>query len=65
MPLQDGTGSIRRSCKQGRQGGLGAGRSIECKCSKCGNKEPHIRGVPCSRKECSKCGTPMRGTFCS
>jgi len=51
---------------QGRKGGRrrGAGGTTECVCPKCGYKEPHVRGIPCSQKECPKCGTPMRGAFC-
>lgn len=64
--------SIGRGAGRGVVGGRGksvAGRrqggSKECTCLKCGYKEPHTRGIPCSEKKCPKCGTPMRGVFCS
>ena len=43
----------------------GLGGSKECTCPKCGHKEPHVRGIPCSEKKCPKCGTLMKGVFCS
>jgi len=51
-----------------RQGGQGSGRlggpvaggaGGTCVCPKCGNREPHERGVPCLQKQCPKCGTAM------
>jgi len=36
----------------------------ECECPKCGEKIPHTRGIPCSKIDCPKCETPMRGIFC-
>jgi predicted Fe-Mo cluster-binding NifX family protein len=53
-----------------RQGGMGQGRGRfggpfsgsaggTCVCPKCGNHEPHERGVPCLQKQCPKCGTAM------
>jgi len=30
-----------------------------CKCSKCGNEKKHVRGQPCYKIKCSKCGTLM------
>ena len=36
-----------------------------CVCPKCGEKVPHaLRGIPCSKKKCPKCGSQMRGTQC-
>ncbi|MBN1374251.1 DUF5320 family protein [Candidatus Dojkabacteria bacterium] len=44
--------------------GRGLGGTKECTCPKCGYKEPHVRGTPCTQKKCPKCGTAMRGIFC-
>jgi hypothetical protein len=77
MPARDGTGptgqgpvaggrGLGRGQGRGRGQGLGGrGGTVECVCPKCENKVPHTRGVPCSQIKCSKCGTPMRGAFCS
>jgi len=43
----------------GRMGGFAAGPGGNCICSKCGYKEPQIRGQPCMNKKCPKCGNPM------
>ncbi len=40
------------------------GGTAECECPKCGYKEPHIRGIPCSQTKCPKCDTPMQRAFC-
>ncbi len=40
-------------------GPLAGGAGGTCLCPKCGNREPHERGVPCLQKQCSKCGTAM------
>ncbi len=78
MPRLDGTGPLGQGPMTGRGrgkgmgrgrgkgiGGRGQGGSKECTCPKCGYKEPHTRGIPCSEKKCPKCGTPMKGVFCS
>jgi predicted Fe-Mo cluster-binding NifX family protein len=66
-------GRKRRGQGQGggqgqRQGGQGSGRlggpvaggaGGTCVCPKCGNREPHERGVPCLQKQCPKCGAAM------
>ncbi len=73
MPARDGTGPLGQGPRTGRgfgrgggmgQGRRGAGGTTECECPKCGYKEPHVRGVPCTEKKCPKCETPMRGAFC-
>jgi len=44
----------------GRMGGAkAAGPTGECVCSKCGHREPHMRGVPCTQQQCPKCGASM------
>ena len=44
----------------GRMGGQKtAGPIGDCVCPQCGEMEPHQRGVPCSERKCSKCGTNM------
>ena len=67
MPNRDGTGPLGRgSIGRGRQaGGLRQGGTKECTCPACGYKEQHTRGIPCTQKKCPKCGTPMKGVFCS
>jgi len=42
----------------GRGMGFG-GPATNCVCTKCGFKEPKIRGVPCFNKKCPKCGSFM------
>jgi predicted DNA-binding protein (UPF0251 family) len=44
---------------RGRIGGFGLGPSGDCVCTSCGHTVPHQRGVPCYRKKCPKCGSPM------
>ena len=41
------------------QPGMGRGRlgTDVCVCPNCGYEEIHVRGIPCSQKECTKCGT--------
>ena len=52
-----GTGGGRR----GRMGGsrAGAGPAGKCVCPKCGTTAPHEVGIPCSQKNCPKCGAKM------
>lgn len=79
MPRLDGTGPLGQGPMTGRGMGRGAGRALrtgnngkgkrqggskECECPKCGYKELHTKGIPCTEKKCPKCGTPMRGIFC-
>jgi predicted Fe-Mo cluster-binding NifX family protein len=58
----------RQGGGQSKVGGQGRGRFAgtiapraggTCVCPKCGNHEPHERGVPCLQKQCPKCGTAM------
>ncbi len=54
----------RRQGQQGNgRGGMGgsfaAGPGGVCVCPRCGHHEPHERGVPCTQKQCPKCGTCM------
>ncbi|MEA3357034.1 MAG: hypothetical protein U9Q67_01220 [Patescibacteria group bacterium] len=77
MPSKDGTGPLGQGPVAGRGRGRGMGRGLgrgagrktlggtaECTCPKCGHKEPHKRGIPCTEVKCPKCGTPMKGEFC-
>lgn len=75
MPNLNGTGPLGQGPMTGRGRGMGRGQvksvggfrqsgTKECTCPKCGSKESHVRGVPCSEKKCSKCGTSMKGAFC-
>jgi predicted Fe-Mo cluster-binding NifX family protein len=44
----------------GRMGGSRkAGPVGSCVCPQCGLEAPHERGVPCSERQCPKCGTQM------
>ena len=55
-----GGGKNKGGQGRGRLGGpLAGGAGGTCVCPKCGNSEPHERGVPCLQKQCSKCGTAM------
>ncbi len=57
---QGGQGQGKSGRGQGRLGGaLAGGAGGTCLCPKCGNSEPHERGVPCLQKKCPKCGTVM------
>lgn len=71
MPRGDGTGPMGRGSGGGKGQGKGgqragcmggsavAGLSVFCVCPQCGEKEVHQRGIPCNKRICPKCGTPM------
>ncbi|MBN1569802.1 MAG: hypothetical protein JXA73_18295 [Acidobacteria bacterium] len=45
---------------RGRMGGpVAGGPTGSCVCPQCGSTEPHQRGVPCSERQCPKCGAFM------
>jgi predicted DNA-binding protein (UPF0251 family) len=44
--------------RMGRGAGFG-GPSASCVCPICGYKEPKVRGVPCIKRKCPKCGNMM------
>lgn len=48
-------GSGRRWCEIGDA----SGTCGFCVCPQCSHREPHIRGTPCSRKQCPTCGSPL------
>ncbi|MDO9566351.1 MAG: NifB/NifX family molybdenum-iron cluster-binding protein [Candidatus Desulfaltia sp.] len=55
-----GQGQRKSGQGRGRLGGpIAGGAGGACVCPKCGNHEPHERGVPCMQKQCPKCGTAM------
>ena len=77
MPNRDGTGPTGQGPIAGRGRGRSVGRGLgrdagrqtlggtaECMCPKCGYKETHKRGIPCTGTKCPKCGTTMKGEFC-
>ena len=54
--------------EKGRGEGIGVGRERQgdggadyCICPNCGYKETHKKGIPCSKRKCPKCGTPLKG----
>ena len=74
MANRDGRGPLGQGPMSGRGRGRGKGRKIggrglggsrECICPKCKYKELHSRGIPCTEIKCPKCGTLMKGAFCS
>ncbi len=55
-----GTGRGRGGGGRGRMGGIKAGGALgNCLCPKCGNRQPHERGIPCTQIKCSQCGSTM------
>ena len=66
MPNKDGTGPQGRGSKTGR--GMGRGNrplgSDICTCPKCKHEVTHERSIPCSKQNCPKCNTSMKGKNC-
>jgi predicted Fe-Mo cluster-binding NifX family protein len=55
-----GRGPGRGVQRLGRMGGpLAAGPGGSCVCPRCGRREPHERGIPCTQKQCPTCGVAM------
>lgn len=55
-----GRGQGQGGPRPGRMGGpFAAGPGGTCICPQCGQREPHVRGVPCIARKCSKCGATM------
>jgi predicted Fe-Mo cluster-binding NifX family protein len=55
-----GGGQGRGAQGFGRRGGpLAAGPGGLCVCPRCGRREPHERGMPCTQKQCPTCGVAM------
>ncbi|MFA5074166.1 MAG: hypothetical protein WC539_09770 [Nitrospirota bacterium] len=64
MPRGKGLGAGQgRGSGGGGRGQMGgrsaAGPGGECVCPKCGHKEPHERGMPCTQKKCPQCGITL------
>ncbi len=55
--MSQGSGS---GMGRGRMGGMKAGGALgNCLCPKCGNRQPHDRGIPCTQVKCPQCGSTM------
>jgi len=60
MGMGMGMGQGRGGGGRGRGGGPTAGGAGgTCRCPNCGHRQPHERGVPCTRVQCPKCKTSM------
>ncbi|MBW2989061.1 DUF134 domain-containing protein [Candidatus Woesearchaeota archaeon] len=61
MPGRDGTGPRGQGPIAGRGMGRGQGYGgpSACRCPKCGEEIPHVRGNPCTSQKCPKCGSMM------
>lgn len=62
MGVGRGIGRGKGIGRGGNRQGLGG--STQCTCPKCGHKQSHRRGVPCTEIKCPKCGAAMTGDFC-
>jgi predicted DNA-binding protein (UPF0251 family) len=55
--------AVGRASGQGAGMGGGRGRGFGgpsmCKCTKCGTEVAHVRGQPCVKQKCPKCGSMM------
>ena len=47
----------QRKLRHGQRQGIGPRGT--CICPKCGEKKPHLAGLPCQEEKCPKCGTKM------
>jgi predicted RNA-binding Zn-ribbon protein involved in translation (DUF1610 family) len=57
---QGGSQGQGRGGGRGRKGGpLAGGAAGTCLCPQCGHRQPHERGVPCTKVKCPQCGTAM------
>ena len=57
---QGGGMNARNSQRRGQMNGpLAAGPNGECVCPGCGYSESHTRGMPCTQKNCPKCGAAL------
>jgi predicted Fe-Mo cluster-binding NifX family protein len=52
-----GMGGGRRGGRM--EGPLAAGPAGYCVCPQCGHKEPHQVAIPCTQKQCPKCGVAL------
>jgi predicted Zn-ribbon and HTH transcriptional regulator len=57
MPCRDGTGPLRGKIGRGQMRGINS--MGECICPKCGYKQKHDRGIPCSTIKCPNCNNQM------
>ena len=52
-------GGFGRRGRRGLGGGFALGPGGICKCNNCNYSEDHKIGLPCYKKKCPKCGSPM------
>lgn len=68
--IHEGAFTMPGCCSRSRQRGRWSGRGPcqtryytgicgFCVCPQCSHREPHVRGIPCSRKQCPVCGSPL------
>lgn len=59
MP-KDGNGrGLGKGGGRGKNDGGGFGVNGDCVCPKCGTKQAHSQGIPCTSQNCPKCGNKM------